>query len=51
MLRCQMRVVQTQRDGKLHVERTVVRVLDHIARATQMQLSDVIGGDDDSASE
>lgn len=38
MLRCRMRVVQTQRDGGLHVERTVLEVLDHIARAVQLEL-------------
>ena len=37
-LRCRMRVVQTQRGDALHVERTVVQVIEHIPRGTQLRL-------------
>jgi hypothetical protein len=38
MLRVQMRVVQTQRGNKLHVERTVLKVLHHFPREIQTQI-------------
>jgi hypothetical protein len=38
MLRVQMRVVQTQRGNKLHVERTVLQVLHHFPREMQTQI-------------
>lgn len=38
MLRCRMRIVQTQRGGNLHTEHHVVEVLEHIPRGTQLQL-------------
>lgn len=38
MLRVRMRVVQTQRGNKLHIERTVLKVLDHYPRQMQTQI-------------
>lgn len=38
MLRCQMRIVQSQRDGGLHTEHVVREVLEHIPRETQLRL-------------
>jgi hypothetical protein len=38
MLRCRVRIVQSRRESRLHIDREVVRVLDHI-RATDAQLS------------
>jgi len=40
MLRCRMRIIQTQRADGLHSEYRVVEVLEHIPRARQMRLSD-----------
>ncbi len=38
MLRCRMRVVQSHRANGLHTEYTVVEVIDHIPRHTQLAL-------------
>jgi len=38
MFRVLMRVVQSDRNGKLHVERTVIRVLQHLPRLEQTQI-------------
>jgi hypothetical protein len=47
MLRVRMRVVQTQRpDGSLHVERTILEVIEHLPRLPQMSL-----GEDESEPE
>jgi hypothetical protein len=41
MLRCDMRIIQTLRpNGALHVDYIVEHVVEHIRRATQMQLGD-----------
>jgi hypothetical protein len=40
MLRCRVRIIQTQRHDGLHTEYRIVEVLEHIPRATQMRLSD-----------
>jgi hypothetical protein len=47
MLRVRMRSVQTQRGDKLHVERSVVEVVEHIGRAVQYPLASELPADDD----
>lgn len=38
MMRCRVRVVQSRKDGKLHIERTIVKVVKHIPRQEQLEL-------------
>jgi hypothetical protein len=40
MLRSQMRISQSQREGRLHTEYTVLEVIQHIPRQTQLRLDD-----------
>lgn len=40
VLRCRMRLIQTQRNGNLHTERRVVEVMEHIPREVQLGLDD-----------
>jgi hypothetical protein len=47
MLRVRMRVVQTEREGKLHVERAILEVLEHYPRKLQTQIDmELEDGDD-----
>lgn len=40
MLRCRMRLVQTQQDGALHTEYHVAEVFEHVPRGTQLLLGE-----------
>lgn len=44
-LRCRIRIVQTEQDGKLRIERQIVEVLEHIRRVPAEQLFQLEAGE------
>lgn len=45
MLRCNIKTVQTRRQGRLYTTREIIEVLDHIPREVQLSIGDAIDDD------